>query len=41
MLKILRDDFQGQVQLSVGMTTKSEIEEIVAFFEETNQQIVY
>ena len=37
MLKILRDEYQGQVQLSVGMTTKNEIEEIVSFFEETNQ----
>lgn len=37
MLKILRDEYQGQVQLSVGMTTKNEIEEIVAFFEETSQ----
>ena len=37
MLKVLRDDFQGQVQLSIGMTTKTEVEEIVAFFEETNQ----
>ena len=37
MLKILRHDFKGQVQLSIGMTTKEEIEEIVTFFEETNQ----
>ena len=37
MLKVLRDDFKGQVQLSIGMTTKEEIEEIVKFFEETNQ----
>ena len=37
MLKILRDNYFGQVQLSVGMTTKDEVEEIVAFFEETNQ----
>jgi sialic acid synthase len=37
MLKVLRDEYQGQVQLSVGMTTKNEIEEIVAFFEETSQ----
>jgi len=37
MLKILRDDFKGQVQLSVGMTTKNEIEEIVSFFEENDQ----
>ena len=37
MLKVLRDDFDGQVQLSIGMTTKEEVEEIVSFFEETNQ----
>jgi sialic acid synthase len=37
MLKILRDDFKGQVQISLGMTTKNEIEEIIQFFEETNQ----
>ena len=37
MLKVLRDDFKGQVQLSVGMTTKEEVEEIVTFFEETDQ----
>jgi len=37
MLKVLRDDFDGQIQLSIGMTTKDEIEEIVSFFEETDQ----
>ena len=37
MLKVLRDEFIGQVQLSIGMTTKEEVEEIVKFFEETNQ----
>jgi sialic acid synthase len=37
MLKVLRDEYGGQVQLSVGMTTKKEIEEIVSFFEQTNQ----
>ena len=37
MLQILRDDFDGQVQISTGMTSKSEIEEIVKFFENTNQ----
>ena len=37
MLKILRDDFKGQIQLSVGMTTKKEVEEIIQLFEETNQ----
>jgi len=37
MLKVLRDEFKGQVQLSIGMTTKEEVEEIVKFFEKTNQ----
>ena len=37
MLRVLRDEFKGYVQLSIGMTTKSEVEEIVNFFEETNQ----
>lgn len=36
MLKVLRDEFNGQVQLSVGMTKKDEVEDIVKFFEETN-----
>lgn len=37
MLKVLRDEFKGQVQLSIGMTTREEVEEIISFFEETNQ----
>lgn len=37
LLKVLRDEFNGSIQLSVGMTNRSEIEEIVSFFEETNQ----
>lgn len=37
MLKVLRDEFKGKVQLSIGMTSKIEVEEIVKFFEETNQ----
>ena len=37
MLKVLRDEFKGQVQLSIGMTSKNEIQEIVRFFEETDQ----
>jgi len=37
MLKVLRVDFNGQVQLSIGMTTKEEVEEIISFFEEKNQ----
>ncbi len=39
MLKILRDEYKGQVQISMGMTTLNEIEEIILFFEETNQSI--
>lgn len=37
MLRVLRDDYKGQIQLSIGMTTRDEVEEIVKFFEETNQ----
>tara|TARA_R110001592_G_scaffold316102_3_gene592323 strand:+ start:11122 stop:11988 length:867 start_codon:yes stop_codon:yes gene_type:complete len=37
MLEVLRDEFSGQVQLSVGMTTRDEIEKIVEFFERTDQ----
>lgn len=37
MLKVLRDEFEGQIQLSVGMTKKGEIEEIVKFFEVNDQ----
>jgi sialic acid synthase len=37
MLQILRDEFSGQVQISVGMTSKQEIEDIIDFFEETDQ----
>jgi N-acetylneuraminate synthase len=37
LLRILRDNYSGQVQLSVGMTTKEEIAKVVEFFEETNQ----
>ena len=37
MLKVLRDEYSGQVQLSIGITLKEEVEEIVKFFEETNQ----
>ena len=35
MLQFLRDHYQGQIQLSLGMTTPSEVEEIISFFEET------
>lgn len=33
MLTVLADEFGGQIQLSLGMTTKAEEDEIVAFFE--------
>jgi len=37
MLKVLRDKYKGQCQVSLGMTTKQEIDEIINFFEETDQ----
>lgn len=37
MLQLLRDEYKGQVQISFGMTTQSEEDGIVSFFEETNQ----
>ncbi|MBU1819942.1 MAG: N-acetylneuraminate synthase family protein [Bacteroidetes bacterium] len=37
MLRLLRDTYQGDIHISTGMTTLDEIEQIVAFFEETNQ----
>ena len=37
MLKVLRDEYEGEVHISFGMTTKDEEEEIVSLFEETNQ----
>jgi N-acetylneuraminate synthase len=37
MLKVLRDLYSGEVHISFGMTTRAEEEEIVKFFEETNQ----
>ena len=39
MLKVLRDDYKGEVHVSFGMTTKDEQDRIVSFFEEVNQQI--
>merc|ERR1719359_661975 len=35
MLKVLRDEFEGDVHCSTGMTTKDEVEAVVSFFEET------
>jgi sialic acid synthase len=37
MLKALRDQYQGEVHISFGMTTKAEELEVVKFFEETGQ----
>lgn len=37
LLKILRDEYKGDVHISFGMTTREEEEKIVKFFEETNQ----
>lgn len=37
MLRLLRDTYSGDIHISTGMTTLDEIEQIVAFFEETNQ----
>ncbi len=37
MLTVLRDEYDGEVHISTGMTTTTEIEEFVAFFEEKNQ----
>lgn len=36
MLRYLRDHFDGQVQISLGMTTQEEAEQIVNLFEETD-----
>ena len=37
MLRVLRDEYDGGVHISFGMTTKKQEEEIIEFFEETNQ----
>lgn len=34
MMKILREEYEGDVHISTGMTTKAEIEQIVQFWEE-------
>jgi sialic acid synthase len=36
LLKILRDNYEGEVHISVGMTTKKEEDSLISFFEETN-----
>tara|TARA_B100000674_G_scaffold75462_1_gene52500 strand:- start:660 stop:1526 length:867 start_codon:yes stop_codon:yes gene_type:complete len=37
MLKVLRDEYDGEVHVSFGMTTLDEQEKLVSFFEETKQ----
>lgn len=37
MLKVLRDEYQGEVHISFGMTTQIEEQEVIRFFEATNQ----
>ena len=37
MLKVLRDEYKGDVHVSFGMTTKLEQDKLVEFFEETDQ----
>ncbi len=37
MLRLLRDDYTGDVHISTGMTARSETEALVSFFEETSQ----
>jgi sialic acid synthase len=37
MLTLLRDNYQGEVHVSLGMTTPKEQEQVVKFFEEKNQ----
>ncbi len=37
MLEVLRDDFSGEVHLSLGMTTIKEEREIISFFEEKDK----
>ena len=37
MLRVLRDEYQGEVHISFGMPTQTEEQEVIRFFEETNQ----
>jgi sialic acid synthase len=37
MLKILRDDYKGDIHISLGMTNSEEEDSIIKFFEENNQ----
>lgn len=36
MLEVLRDEFEGEVHISLGMTTIKEEEEIISFFDKNN-----
>lgn len=36
MLRVLRDNYSGEVHISFGMTTKEEEEKVISFFEDTN-----
>ena len=36
MLKILRDEFEGEIHISLGMTTIKEEENIISFFDKNN-----
>ena len=36
MLKVLRDEYEGDVHISLGMTTPNEVEEIIGFFNQEN-----
>lgn len=37
LLKVLRDNYSGEVHISLGMTTRQEEEKLILLFEETNQ----
>ncbi len=37
MLSLLRDGYKGDVHISIGMTTRNEIENVIRFFEVTGQ----
>lgn len=37
LLEVLRDDYDGEIQISLGMTTRDEEEKLVNFFTERNQ----
>ena len=39
MLKVLRDEYKGDVHVSFGMTTKNEQEKLVSFFEEKGEAL--